>query len=218
MRTLFLHKQHPYMKKILLIATFIAVHFLVYAQDDYPPREVRRPQPQYDEPVDMNRLFIGGSATVGFYSGGTVLGANPIVGYKLNDYIDAGALINFRYVGESYSGYKYRNYVYGPGVFARVYPVPFLFAQAQLEQNFTTEKQIYGGASVRNTVNAPSLLLGGGYATGRIKGGTSFFYVSILFDVLKNSNSPYVSSGGTIVPTINAGINIGLSTQRRERY
>lgn len=175
-------------------------------------------------------LFTGGTATVSFYSGGTILGANPMFGIKLNDYFDAGAVLNFAYTGQKdyiQVNDKIRQFVYGPGVFLRAYPVPFLFAQAQVEENFTSQRYVpVSGAASSKTVNAPSLLVGAGYATGRIKGGTSFFYMSLLFDVLKNKNSPYVNLRhyGTadervdIVPIIRAGFNIGLFQGRYGKY
>ena len=62
--------------------------------------------------------------------------------------------------------------------------------------------------------------MGGGLAQGRQKGSTTFYYISVLFDVLKNVNSPYVSVSFDpnnpsqqrvdVIPIIRAGINVGL--------
>jgi len=63
------------------------------------------------------------------------------------------------------------------------------------------------------------LLLGGGWAQGRQKGSNSFFYLEILWDVLKNKYSPYVNNvydpSGSVartdaIPIFRAGINIAL--------
>jgi hypothetical protein len=76
--------------------------------------------------------------------------------------------------------------------------------------NFTEDKA---------KVDANSLLVGGGFAQGRQDGSNSFFYFSVLVDVLKNVNSPYVNvdydpatsrQRVTMVPIIRAGVNIGL--------
>jgi hypothetical protein len=179
-------------------------------------------------------LFIGGDVTASFFNGSTVLGASPMVGYRVNNYLDAGLVANFLYTGErdyKENNDRLRQYVYGPGTFARIYPVPFLFVQAQLEQNYTTEKYKAASgseyySSSTSSVSAPSLLLGGGYASGRVKGSNTFFYFSVLFDVLKNRNSPYVSvkNYGTsnervdIVPLIRAGVNIGLFQGRKDSH
>src|SRR5690606_8463857 len=88
-----------------------------------------------------HNLFTGGGITASFYTGGSILGASPVLGYKLNDYVDAGVVLNYVFQG-SKDVYDYndklRQHVYGPGVFMRAYPVSFLFAQAQLEHNFTS--------------------------------------------------------------------------------
>src|SRR5690606_2705630 len=114
------------------------------------------------------------------------------------DYVDAGVVLNYVFQGSRdvhRFNDKLRQHVYGPGVFARAYPVSFLFAQAQLEHNFTNIKYTKPGSATPTSsysANATSLLLGGGLSTGRAKGSTTFFYFSILADVLKNKNSPYV--------------------------
>ena len=173
-------------------------------------------------------LFTGGSITLSFFNGQTLLGANPVFGYKLADWADAGLAMNFLYNG-SRDYYEFndriRQTVLGPGVFARLYSVKFLFVQGQFEHNFTTLKYIPSPGSVSYTkdkikADASSLLLGAGFAQGREEGSTSFYYISLLFDVLKNINSPYVKVNYdpsnpstqriTMVPIIRAGVNIGL--------
>jgi hypothetical protein len=60
--------------------------------------------------------------------------------------------------------------------------------------------------------------LGAGYAQGRGQGSNTFYYISVLFDVLKNRYSPYVDvinlntpqQRVTMTPIIRAGFNIGL--------
>jgi hypothetical protein len=69
-----------------------------------------------------------------------------------------------------------------------------------------------------------SLLLGAGYAQGRSEGSNTFYYISVLFDVIKNVNSPYVNvtvnpnnntqQRVTMTPIIRAGFNIGLFPRR----
>lgn len=219
----------------LLTLLVLLISAASFAQDDIPV--VRNANNDGRIPIEekgfkKQNLFTGGNVTASFFSGGTALGANPIFGYKLNNYFDAGAVINYLYTGakdypvETSGGTVYaekvRQHSYGPGVFMRAYPIPFLFAQAQLEQNFFHEKYVISGTNYISNYNAPSLLLGAGYASGRLKGGTTFFYMSLLFDVLKNVNSPYVrkNSNGTISmqPVIRAGFNIGLFQGRYGRY
>jgi hypothetical protein len=178
-------------------------------------------------------LFTGGSVTLSFFNQQTVLGANPMFGYKIADWVDAGLAFNFLYNGaRDYSQFndKVRQTVYGPGAFVRLYPARFLFVQGQFEHNFSKLKYIYPGGSPTEThkAEANSLLLGAGIAQGREKGSTTFYYISLLFDVLKNINSPYVDVSYNpnnpseqrinMQPIIRAGINVGLFQQRYSRY
>ncbi|MBA3674858.1 MAG: hypothetical protein H0W75_07865, partial [Chitinophagaceae bacterium] len=60
----------------------------------------------------------------------------------------------------------------------------------------------------------PSFLIGGGYTTSR-SDKNSFTYLSILIDVIKDINSPYVDGYGNLVPIIRAGVNIGLNRKKK---
>jgi hypothetical protein len=173
-------------------------------------------------------LFTGGSITVSFFNGQTILGANPIFGYRLAKWVDAGLAINYVYSGaRDYNEFddKIRQTTWGPGFFTRIYPISILFAQAQFEHNFNTLKYTAAPNSVNymdgqiNT-EANTLLVGGGVAQGRSPKSNSFYYMCILFDVLKNVNSPYVNVAYdpnnpgrqrvTMTPIIRAGFNIAL--------
>jgi hypothetical protein len=204
-------------KYVLSVVCFLVVATTVMAQDDE----------ETEKGFKKENLFTGGSISVSFFNGQTLLGANPIFGYKLANWIDAGLAFNFVYSGaRDYYEYddKIRQTVYGPGVFTRLYPVNFLFAQAQYEHNFTSLKYIPApnGSYLadRITTGANTLLLGAGYAQGREQGSNTFYYISVLFDVLKNINSPYVNVSYnpdnpaqrrvTMTPIIRAGFNIAL--------
>ncbi|MCH5600656.1 hypothetical protein [Niabella ginsengisoli] len=207
----------------------------VFAQDEEV--KVRNanedPEPIEEKGFKKHNLFTGGGVTASFFTGGSVLGASPVLGYKLNDYVDAGVVLNYVYNGsrdvDEYND-KYRQHVFGPGVFARAFPVPFLFVQAQLEHNFTNVNYTGSGSArpdEKYRAGATSLLLGGGLSTGRTKGSTTFFYFSVLADVLKDRNSPYVDvdfdpdNGAQrirIVPVLRAGVNIGLFQKRYGVY
>ena len=157
-------------------------------------------------------LFTGGNVIASFYTGGTVLGVSPHFGYSLTNWLDAAVSLNFIYTGETDQyNYKYRQTNIGPGAFVRIFPINFLFAQAQFEHNFQTLKIIPPGSNsykLKEDVN--SLLLGAGFATGRESGNNTYYYFSVMFDALKLTNSPYVDSYGRLIPVIRAGFNIAL--------
>lgn len=171
------------------------------------------------------KLFTGGSLSLGFSSGGFQAGVNPMFGYSVTDWLDAGVVVNYNH--SSFKHWYYRNdkmkqSTFGAGAFARLYPIRSIFAQAQYEQNFTNLTYDPGGgaASSKASVDAPSLLLGAGYTSQRYPGsGQPFFYLSILFDVLGNTNSPYVGSEGAVTPIFRAGIQVPLFQGRnRDNY
>lgn len=162
------------------------------------------------------RLFSGGSISLGFSNNTFQMGANPVLGYSIADWVDAGLVVNYIYT--SYRDvYEFndrlRQSMYGGGAFTRLYPVRFLFAQAQFEHNFIKQKYIPngGGSSTSDTQGANSLLLGAGYSTNRYPGsGQPFFYLAVLFDVLDNQYSPYTDAYGRSIPIIRAGIQVPL--------
>lgn len=210
------------MKKLLVTACGLC--FMIsglFAQDKKDEKE---------KGFKKENLFTGGSLTASFFSGGTILGVNPMFGYKLANWVDAGIAFNYTYTGaRDYIVFndKLRQNVYGPGAFARLYPVRFLFLQGQFEHNFNHLKYTDDMGNIsKSQTDANSLLLGAGIAEGRRPGSNTFFYISLLVDVLKNPNSPYVNNvyEGNIlvrtdlVPIIRAGINIGLFQGHDNRY
>ena len=211
------------MKKYVLVSfIFLSAINALRAQDE-------------EKGFKKENLFTGGSVTVSFFNGQTLLGADPMFGYKFADWVDAGLAFNFLYNGaRDYYEFndRIRQTVYGPGIFTRLYPIKFLFVQGQFEHNFSTLKYIPAAGSVsyigdRVTTGANSLLIGGGFAQGREKGSNSFYYISVMVDVLKNVNSPYVNvvynpdnpsqQRITMAPVIRAGLNIALF-QGKNRY
>lgn len=197
-----------------LVITFILA-VSVSAQDDG------------EKGFKKENLFTGGTVSASFYNGVTVLGINPLLGYRLANWTDAGVVFNLNYTGvRDYRQFddKLKQTVKGAGVFTRLFPVNFLFLQAQLEHNFITQKYVPSPnnpiySASKETVQSNSLLVGAGYTQGRQRGSNTFFYLALLFDVIKDQNSPYVDvaidpiTGYTSVraiPIIRAGINIGL--------
>lgn len=171
-------------------------------------------------------LFTGGSISLAFYNNTFLVGGSPVFGYSLANWADAGVVVNYNYT--SYRDVtvfddRLRQTVYGGGAFVKLYPIRFLFAQAQVEHNFIKQKYIPpgGGANTSSKANANSFLIGGGYSTGRYgKGGQPFFYLAVLFDVSGDDNSPYTDAYGRTIPIIRGGVQIPLfqGGGQRSRY
>lgn len=199
------------MQKIKLVLILLISGTCVFAQDN-ENEELRG--------FRKDLLFSGGSISFGLGSNTFQIGANPVFGYSLAKWIDAGLVVNYNYA--SYrdiimSNDKLRSTTYGGGAFTRLYPLRFLFAHVQFEHNFIKEKYIpsNGGTNETNNVDANSLLAGVGLATERYPGdGRPFFYLAVLFDVLNEDFSPYTRSDGTRIPILRAGIQVPLFQQR----
>jgi hypothetical protein len=187
-----------------------------FAQDRVPARVNRYTDEGNGTGFRKENLFIGGSLGLGFAADQFNIGINPEVGYSLNRWLDAGVVVNFTYnsVSPDPSGYynpdlSEKEFIYGGGLFARAYILPFLFLTAQPEINWTHDTQKYeasGGATYIYNVNAPSLLMGIGYGRRMIGEGT--FYFALMFDVLGNTNSPYNDIYGHPLPVLRAGFDL----------
>ena len=170
-------------------------------------------------------MFVGGNVNLGFSNSSTVLGLSPYVGYSLNKYLDVAFSANVSYTSvRDYNEYgdKIRQTIYGPGAFVRIFPFRFVFAQAQYEFNLINYRYIPAKNSLiylpsRENLNASSLLVGGGYAGGREGTGSSFYYFSVMWDVSKSKNSPYVDELRRALPVLRAGYNIALFQGRNNR-
>lgn len=202
------------MKRLLLALLFVAFAKIAVAQNNegYQRRTFDSPETERQKGFDRSKLFVGGGLGLGF-GDYTNINVSPVIGYRFSNLFAAGVNVNFQYGSERYRDrfgdtYQKDQYsIFGGGVFARVYPLDFLFIQANPEYNYvklkTTDysqdpKMIY-----KDSYGAPSLLMGVGYA--QPIGGSSAFTIMVSYDVLQDKNSPYLSR-----PIFSAGVNIGL--------
>jgi hypothetical protein len=169
-------------------------------------------------------LFTGGSISLAFYNNTFLIGGSPVFGYSLTKWLDAGLVVNYNYTSYrdvSIFDDRLRQTNYGAGAFVKVYPVRFLFAQAQVEHNWINLKYIYpdnNSPAEKSKVTGNSFLIGGGYCTGREPGdGGPFYYLSILFDIGDDVNSPYTDAYGRTIPVIRGGLQIPLFQGRGRR-
>jgi hypothetical protein len=196
-------------KIIVLLFTAIAFYTSANAQDKKEEKEKQK------TPFREN-LFTGGTVSVAFFNNTFLIGGSPVLGYSAADWVDVGIVVNYNYT--SYRDYnfvfndKLKQYVYGGGGFVKLYPVRFLFAQAQYEYNFIKQKFIPNvGVTQTDKGEAGSFLVGGGYTTGRYgRGGQPFFYLAVLFDISNNAFSPYTDAYGRAIPIIRGGLQVPL--------
>ena len=195
----------------LFVATLVSLHSK--AQDK---------EEKAKTPFKEN-LFTGGSISLAFYNNTFLVGASPVLGYSITNWADLGIVVNYNYT--SYRDYqvfndRLRQKNYGAGAFVKLYPIRFIFVQAQYEYNLLRLKYIppNSGTEVKDKAEAGSFLIGGGYTTGRYgRGGAPHFYLAVLFDILNNTNSPYTDAYGRTIPIIRGGIQIPLFQGRGGR-
>lgn len=217
------------MKKIAIVLFLSGCYFISNAQDE------EKSENEVKGKFKKENLFTGGGAIVSVGSYSTVLGASPVLGYSITKWLDAGIVFNFTYASARAVYYypgsntylvsddKSRQTVLGPGIFARVYPLKFLFLNIQAEQNYVTDKTISPNVpTIKNKYAATSILLGIGYSGGRQGIGDMYYYISIMGDFSGNTNSPYVgiseSGKAVITPIFKAGLQIPLFQGKRNRF
>jgi hypothetical protein len=146
---------------------------------------------------DKSRLFFGGNLGLSF-GDYTIINVSPQVGYRFTDMFAAGAGINYIYYNYKYyasdgSLFERDTYSYaGLSVFGRLYPIRQFFIQVQPELNYVwgTQKFYYPSETQYKLPSqfVPSVLMGGGAA---IPAGNGAVTISVLYDVIQNSLSPY---------------------------
>jgi len=205
------------MKKLLLSAFLLSLTAsALFAQDEEQPEEKKG--------FKKENLFTGGTVSFGYGSAygssNFLVGASPIFGYNITNWLDAGLTINYNYqafrpvdVETGYPlNYRVRQTDYGGGGFIKIYPVHFLFAQAQFEHNFTRQKLLPDDGTSPGKINLEtnSLLLGAGYAVRIKEYKQTFFFIALLFDVSGNAYTPYTDYKGNAVPIIKFGFQVPL--------
>ena len=202
------------MKRIYLIVLTVLCSQFIFAQE--------KSKDEKEKPKFAEHLFFGGSLNLSLSSNQFTVGVAPVLGYAFNRWADAGILLNFNYTSfrdYQYSGDKLHQTIYGPGAFVRLFPLPFLFAQAQYEHNFIKLKYYppSSGPTQKISLDANSLLVGAGYTSGRTNPYTAFYYLTVMFDVSKADGSPYVDYYNRALPIINAGIVFPLTRSGRNK-
>ena len=198
------------MKSKLVIFFFIASAISLNTKAQYEEEEK-------EKMPFKQKLFTGGTISLAFYSNTFLIGGSPVLGYSITNWADLGIVINYNYTvyRDVYTfDDRLKQTNFGGGPFVKLYPLRFLFAQAQYEYNFLKLKYIppnNSGVQQKDDLEAKSFLIGGGYTTGRMgRGGAPHYYLAILFDVLHEPGSPYTDAYGRSIPIIRGGVQIPL--------
>ena len=177
------------MKKLIVFISFVMMSLSSFSQDEEKEKGFKK-----------DHLFVGSGINLGFFNG-FILGLNPEVGYSLNRFVDLGVSTNFNFITQNdiYSPTTYRQFTVGGGPFVRIWPFNMVFVGGQFEyNNISYSVKSNGAVTGKTNYSAPSLLVGGGYGNRLI--GRSQFYTSIMVDVLRDPNSPYIDSYNRLLP------------------
>ncbi|HYQ58716.1 MAG TPA: hypothetical protein VEP89_15355 [Draconibacterium sp.] len=150
--------------------------------------------------IDKSKLYYGGymNVSLGNY---TVIGAAPLVGYKVTSKFSVGGQLSYEYVKDKRYATDYETSNYGLSIFSRYRLVPQLYLHAELsEMNYKLYDNI--GRSKREWV--PFLLLGGGYSQPITR--NTWLTAQVLFDVINDEDSPYKDWE----PYFSVGIGVGF--------
>ena len=142
-------------------------------------------QPLEKKKFNPGKMYFGGYANLSFGKY-TVIGAEPLVGYKLTSKLSVGSKFSYEHVSDKryQDDYSYSNY--GFSVFSRFRLTQRIYAHAEFsEMNY----QLYYSSGDNNRKWVPFLYLGGGYSQPVTK--NTWVTAEVLFDVLQNENSRY---------------------------
>jgi len=195
---------NPFLRAIVL-SLLLSVPLLSFSQVD---TATTAPQSQpYSKPAKpksdiLNRIYVGGYLGLSFGSV-TYISVSPLIGYRWTKNLTAGVGFTYQYYQDNY--YNYSSNTYGGLVFVRYNVYKGLFLETDIEAN-NLEAYTYDPTNALGYTLArkwiPSWLVGGGYSGGGSRGG---FYISVLYDVLQDPNSPYYG-----IPVIRAGVGFGI--------
>lgn len=205
------------MKRAFLLLLLCSSIQLFAQKEKDKDKEEEKKEGSSEKRKFKENLFTGGTVSLSFFNNIFLIGGNPQFGVSPTNFMDVGIVVNYNYT--SFRDYsvindKLRQKDYGGGGFLRLYPVRFLFVQGQLEHNWLTQKYIPpapSSAIEKRNYTSNSFLIGGGYTTGREgRGGRPFYYLSVMFDVMKELYSPYTDNYGRTIPIVRGGIQIPL--------
>lgn len=137
------------------------------------------------------RIFLGGDLGVSFGSDITYIRVAPVLGYTVSPKFSFGAGPSYQYWEDKRFRPTLESTIWGASAFGRYFLLDQLFIQSEFEVLNLEEIAFTVGSDFddRKRVTIPVLFVGGGYSQ-RTASGAGFF-VSVLYDVIGDRNSPY---------------------------
>nr|WP_319512536.1 hypothetical protein [uncultured Draconibacterium sp.] len=133
-----------------------------------------------------NNMYYGGYLNMNFSKNYSVIGAQPLIGYKLTPELSLGTQLSFEYISDSRYYDKQNGSNYGASIFSRYRITPYFYAHTELA--LMSYKWFYTDGSDERKL-APMIYVGGGISQPISE--NTWLNAQVLFDVLNHENSPY---------------------------
>ena len=101
----------------------------------------------------VDRLYFGGDIALSVSTNTTIIGASPLVGYKITDNWSAGVGVSYYYYSVRFSSFDYKTSFYGGNLFTRLVVLDNVLLQSEFHI-LNTDAPLCR-ATVRRRVRAP---------------------------------------------------------------
>ena len=190
------------MKYISLLALILLISTAGMAQVTDSTQVAQPEENKVVKPkLDKSKIYYGGFVTMNFSKNYSVIGAQPLVGYKLTPKLSIGGQFSYEYISDKRYNVEQNGSNYGFSIFNRFRVTPRLYTHAEF--SMMSYKLFYDiDDSERKWV--PVFYLGGGYSQPISK--NVWLNAQVLFDVLNHEDSPYKDWE----PYFSIGIGVGF--------
>ncbi|WP_372651158.1 hypothetical protein [Draconibacterium sp.] len=182
---------------LLVVFIFFSVSGFAQVQDTTTvdqQNETSLPKPQ----LDKSRIYYGGYVTMNFSKNYSVIGAQPLVAYKLTPKLSVGTQVSYEYISDSRYIEDQNGSNYGASIFSRFRVTPRLYTHTEFEL------MSYKFYFPEDRKLVPMFYVGGGYS--QPISPNVWLNAQVLFDVLNHKNSPYKDWE----PYFSLGIGVGF--------
>ncbi len=190
------------MKSVVLTFLLTFMSLAMFAQvTDTTVIEQQAEQELPKPKLDKSRIYYGGYVTMNFSKNYSVIGAQPLVAYKLTPKFSVGGQLSYEYITDKRYSYEQNGSNYGASIFSRYRVTPRLYAHTEF--SLMSYKWFYSDGSDKRKL-APILYVGGGYSQPISR--NTWLNMQVLFDVLNSDNSPYKDWQ----PYFSVGVGVGF--------
>ncbi len=150
---------------------------------------------------DGDRIYYGGYVTMNFSKNYSVIGAQPLIAYKLTPKLSLGTQVSYEYISDRRYAENQNGYNYGASIFSRLRLTPYFYGHTEF--SVMSFNWFYNDGRDDRKI-APILFVGGGYS--QPISANTWLNMQVLFDVLNHENSPYRNWE----PYYSIGIGVGF--------